>query len=161
MATSSEDPYPWQEPAKPVSRGAFIVVEGLDRAGKSTQVKKLCDRLYEEGHNVKAIGFPDRTSPIGKMISSYLKSQTEMDDHAIHLLFTTNRWEKVQWMKDQIAHGYTLICDRYYYSGIVYSAAKHLPSLSLAWARQPEVGLPRPDRVVFLDLDPEAAAKRG
>lgn len=66
-----------------------------------------------------------------------------------------------QWMKDQIAHGYTLICDRYYYSGIVYSAAKHLPSLSLAWARHPEVGLPRPDRVVFLDLDPEAAAKRG
>lgn len=58
MATSSEDPYPWQEPAKPVSRGAFIVVEGLDRAGKSTQVKKLCDRLYAEGHNVKAIGFP-------------------------------------------------------------------------------------------------------
>ncbi|TVY43216.1 Thymidylate kinase [Lachnellula subtilissima] len=161
MASPSEDPYPWQEPAKPVSRGAFIVVEGLDRAGKSTQVKKLCDRLYAEGHNVKAIGFPDRTSPIGKMISSYLKCQTEMDDHAIHLLFTTNRWEKAQWVKDQIAHGYTLICDRYYYSGIVYSAAKRLPSLSLAWARQPEVGLPRPDRVMFLDLDPEAAVKRG
>ncbi|TVY44127.1 Thymidylate kinase, partial [Lachnellula occidentalis] len=117
MATPSEEQYPWQEPANPVSRGAFIVVEGLDRAGKSTQVKKLCDRLYAEGHNVKAIGFP--------------------------------------------ANGYTLICDRYYYSGIVYSAAKQLPSLSLAWARQPEVGLPRPDRVVFLDLDPEAAAKRG
>jgi dTMP kinase len=58
MTASSEDPYPWQELAKPVSRGAFIVVEGLDRAGKSTQVKKLCDTLYAKGHNVKAIGFP-------------------------------------------------------------------------------------------------------
>lgn len=58
MAASSEDPYPWQEPAKPVSRGAFIVIEGLDRAGKTTQVKKLCDSLYAKGHNVKAIRFP-------------------------------------------------------------------------------------------------------
>jgi dTMP kinase len=64
-------------------------------------------------------------------------------------------------MKDQIAKGYTLICDRYYYSGIVYSAAKQNPLLSLFWARKPEVGLPRPDRVVFLDLSPSSAAQRG
>lgn len=122
MASISEDPYPWQEPAKPVTRGAFILVEGLDRAGKTTQVKRLCDRLYASGHNVKNIRFPgtispcfqslqpfssvfslvgihtdvciDRTSPIGKMIDSYLQSSIEMDDHAIHLLFSANRWEK-------------------------------------------------------------------
>jgi dTMP kinase len=44
---------------------------------------------------------------------------------------------------------------------MVYSAAKQNPSLSLAWAREPEVGLPRPDRVYFLDLEPEQAEKRG
>jgi thymidylate kinase len=36
----------------------------------------------------------DRTTPIGKMIDSYLHSKTEMDDHSIHLLFSANRWEK-------------------------------------------------------------------
>lgn len=44
---------------------------------------------------------------------------------------------------------------------MIYSAAKHNPELSLAWAREPEVGLPRPHVVVFLDLDPDEAEKRG
>lgn len=51
--------------------------------------------------------------------------------------------------------------DRYYYSGIVYSAAKGNPSLSLEWARYPEIGLPLPDLCLFLDITPEVAAKRG
>ncbi|KAF4611383.1 hypothetical protein G7Y89_g15630 [Cudoniella acicularis] len=161
MDTASKDPFPWKEPTKPVARGAFIVVEGLDRAGKTTQVQKLCNNLYADGHNVKAIRFPDRTSPIGKMIDGYLQRKTEMDDHAIHLLFSANRWEKAAWIKEQISKGYTIVCDRYYYSGMVYSAAKHNPALSLEWARTPDVGLPRPDRVVFLNLDAEEAERRG
>jgi dTMP kinase len=44
---------------------------------------------------------------------------------------------------------------------MVYSAAKRNPSLSLGWARDPDVGLPRPDLVIFLDLDPDEAEKRG
>ena len=44
---------------------------------------------------------------------------------------------------------------------MVYSAAKDNPTLDLEWARQCEVGLPRPDLVVFLDLEPEVAEKRG
>lgn len=57
--------------------------------------------------------------------------------------------------------GTTIICDRYYYSGMVYSAAKRNPTLSLAWARRPEVGLPRPDVVVFLNISSEDAELRG
>lgn len=44
---------------------------------------------------------------------------------------------------------------------MVYSVAKSLPDLPFRWARGPEVGLPRPDLVVFLDLDPEEAKRRG
>ena len=51
--------------------------------------------------------------------------------------------------------------DRYYYSGIVYSAAKKRPDLSLQWAKAPEVGLPKPDLVIFLDVDTETAKARG
>lgn len=161
MSALSEDPYPWQEPARPVTRGAFILIEGLDRAGKTTQVKRLCDKLYAEGHNVKTIRFPDRTSPIGKMIDGYLQSSIEMDDHAIHLLFSANRWEKAKWIESTLLSGHTIVCDRYYYSGMVYSAAKNNPSLSLSWAQTCDVGLPKPDVVVFLDLEAEEAEKRG
>ena len=54
-----------------------------------------------------------------------------------------------------------MVIDRYYYSGIVYSAAKDKADLSLKWARDPEIGLPRPDICLFLDIAPEAASKRG
>lgn len=60
-----------------------------------------------------------------------------------------------------LAAGVTVLCDRYYYSGIVYSAAKQNPSLTLSWARAPEIGLPRPDLVLFLDLDEAQARARG
>ena len=71
MAASAEGAYPWREPAKPVARGAFIVIEGLDRAGKTTQVKKLCDALYEAGHNVKPLRFPGMPF---RCVSGYLFS---------------------------------------------------------------------------------------
>lgn len=54
-----------------------------------------------------------------------------------------------------------MVCDRFYHSGIVYSAAKQNRSLSLSWAKAPEAGLPRPDVVLFLDLDEEVARRRG
>jgi dTMP kinase len=95
------------------------------------------------------------------MIDSYLQSKTEMDDHVIHLLFSANRWEKANWIKDTIAEGYTIICDRYVYSGMIYSAAKNNPELDIGWARQCDEGLPRPDLVLFLDLDLEEAERRG
>lgn len=60
-----------------------------------------------------------------------------------------------------LAAGTTLIIDRYYYSGCVYSAAKHNPTMTLEWCRQPDVGLPRPDLCIFLDISAEDAAKRG
>lgn len=145
-------------------RGALVILEGLDRSGKTTQVQRLAERLSktEEGtRNVEVMRFPDRTTPIGKMIDSYLKSQADMDDHVIHLLFSANRWEAVAKIKGLLAAGTTVVCDRYYYSGMVYSAAKQNPALTLPWARAPEVGLPRPDLVVFLNLKEEEAQKRG
>ena len=79
----------------------------------------------------------------------------------IHLLFSANRWEAAGQIRNAIEEGITVVIDRYYYSGIVYSAAKDKADLSLKWARDPEIGLPRPDVCLFLDIAPEAAAKRG
>lgn len=60
-----------------------------------------------------------------------------------------------------LASGTTILCDRFHLSGIAYSAAKANPSLPLSWAAAPEKGLPRPDLVLFLDLDERAARARG
>ncbi|KAI0421991.1 thymidylate kinase-domain-containing protein [Xylaria grammica] len=149
------------EQRKPPVRGAFIIFEGMDRAGKTTQAKLLQLRCIESGRQVKFMRFPDRTTPIGQMIDSYLKGEAEIEDHVIHLLFSANRWEAAQKIRTELEAGHTIICDRFYHSGIVYSAAKQLPSLSLSWAKAPELGLPRPDMVLFLDLEESVARSRG
>ncbi|KAF2685347.1 thymidylate kinase [Lentithecium fluviatile CBS 122367] len=142
-------------------RGKLVVFEGLDRAGKSTQCEKLVEALQKDGVKVKHMRFPDRTTPIGQMINNYLSGESEQEDHVIHLLFSANRWEAASSIQDALKAGTTVIIDRYYYSGIVYSAAKHNPSLSLSWARQPDIGLPRPDVCLFLEISTKEAAKRG
>jgi dTMP kinase len=76
-------------------RGAFILIEGLDKAGKSTQCDLLAKSLDSLGHPVLHLRFPDRTTPIGQMIDAYLKGGSEVEDHVIHLLFSANRWEAV------------------------------------------------------------------
>lgn len=63
-------------------------------------------------------------------------------------------------MHAALAVGTSIVCDRYYYSGIVYAAAKQQKPLSRE-ARADEVGLPRPDLVLFLDLDEDVAQARG
>ena len=103
----------------------------------------------------------DRATTIGKMIDGYLRGQSALDDHAIHLLFSANRWEAADAIRAQIAKGTTVIADRYSFSGAVYSAAKENPNLSLDWAWQAEVGLPRPDICLFLNILPKEAARRG
>ena len=103
----------------------------------------------------------DRRTSVGQLIDSYLRGTADKEDHVIHLLFSANRWEAAGLIRQAIESGTTVVIDRYYYSGIVYSAAKGVPSLSMRWARQPEIGLPRPDAVVFLDISPEKAQERG
>ena len=103
---------------------------------------------------------PDRSTPIGKSIDAYLKGEAQIEDHVIHLLFSANRWEAAAEIRNDIAQGTTVVIDRYYYSGVVYSAAKNNPELTLEWARQPEVGLPQPDLCLFLKIAPLDAERR-
>ncbi|KAI5453786.1 Thymidylate kinase [Naganishia albida] len=138
-------------------RGAFIVFEGLDRCGKTTQVEQLAEALRGEGKEVRCMKFPDRTTPIGQTINAYLLSQTEMDDRAIHLLFAANRWECAKAIEDDLAKGITIIADRYAFSGIAFSAAK---GLDRQWLSTPDTSLPAPDLIIYLSLATDKAALR-
>ena len=141
-------------------RGAFVVLEGCDRAGKSTQVARVAERLAVKT-KVVAWRFPDRTTPVGAMIDKYLKSEADLDDAAVHLLFAANRHEKKAELQKLLASGTTVVADRYAYSGVAFTMAKNVPGLNREWCKAPDAGLPRPDATIFLHLDTEAAAKRG
>jgi len=95
------------------------------------------------------------------LINAYLQGDAEQSDEAIHLLFSANRWEAVQGMLKDLRAGQTIVVDRYAFSGAVYSAAKDSPHMSLEWCWNPDIGLPQPDLVLFLDISTEDAARRG
>ncbi|KAF2139974.1 uncharacterized protein K452DRAFT_58813 [Aplosporella prunicola CBS 121167] len=155
-------------------RGKLIAFEGLDRAGKSTQVARLATTLRAQGHSVRQLRFPDRSTPIGQLIDAYLRGERELNDRVAHLLFSANRWELVDTILAALAAGETVILDRYYYSGLVYTLAKTTkdtttsptptaptpPAITPAWALSPDTALPRPDLVLFLSISAAAAAER-
>ncbi|XP_021721386.1 thymidylate kinase-like [Chenopodium quinoa] len=89
------------------SRGALVVLERLDRSGKSSQCIQLLSHLQSIGCSAEIWRFSDRNTAVGQMISAYLSNQSNLDDHTIHLLFSANRWEKrwlmpaCQWKKSR------------------------------------------------------------
>ncbi|XP_067395096.1 thymidylate kinase isoform X3 [Emydura macquarii macquarii] len=139
-------------------RGALVVLEGVDRTGKSTQGRKLVEALWAAGHPAELLRFPDRTTEIGRLISSYLENKSNLEDHTVHLLFSANRWERVPLIKEKLNQGITLVVDRYAFSGVAFTSAKE--NFSLDWCKQPDVGLPKPDLILFLQLSTSEAAKR-
>lgn len=136
-------------------RGRLILIEGLDRLGKSTQAEILASKL--NGHLVK---FPDRLTKIGHLLNQYLTDpEFELPDESAHLLFSANRWEVAPEIRSRLAAGQHVILDRYVYSGVAYSLAKD--SLNNAdWLFAPDRGLPKPDITLFLLLSLQEISER-
>ena len=109
-----------------IKRGALIVVEGVDKVGKTTQCNKLVKELTKEHYSVEYWKYPKRDTQIGSIIDQYLSGSAELDDHVVHLLFSANRWESVKALIEKLKSGTTLIVDRYAFSGVAYSAAKEV-----------------------------------
>jgi dTMP kinase len=146
-------------------RGAFILLEGLDRSGKSTQARMLVDALNDNNVPAKLYRFPDRNTTIGKLIDQYLtRKPDELDGdqqlplRSLHLLFSANRWELATKLEQDIRSGVSVVVDRYALSGIAFSAAQ---GLEIDWCAHPDEGLPSPDVVFFMDISVEDARKRG
>lgn len=139
-------------------RGLLIAIEGLDRSGKTTQVAKMVDYFTENKILATSIKFPDRSTLVGMTIDDYLRGKKRMSDQVIHLLFSSNRWELQEQIKNDLNNGVNVILDRYAYSGVAYSSAK---GLNLNWCKNCDRGLPKPDLVIFLKINELETAKRG
>merc|ERR1712070_1056796 len=96
-------------------------------------------------------------TPSGILIDMYLRNMIELPDETIHLLFSANRWECASSIVETLNSGTSVICDRYAFSGVAYTAAK---GLDFAWCQTPDVGLPAPDGIFYLFVDPKVGASR-
>lgn len=142
----------------------LIVLEGLDGAGKSTQVRKLKEYLGTVDPALKYIHFPRYDAPVyGGLISKFLRGDFGAND-AVHpglvaLLFAEDRHGAAPEIKAALEEGKTVLLDRYVYSNIAYQCAK-LPDQAQAeelrqWILDTEFGdfgEPRPDINIFLDV---------
>lgn len=108
---------------------------------------------------MERIVFPNRISKSGKEIDAYLRNQIEATNQEIHRLFSFNRREEAALIVSKLMSGTTIICDRYAYSGVVYSAAKDNSCVN-DW-KADDCGLPAADVVVYLSGDPNELSKRG
>jgi len=134
-------------------RGAFIVLEGCDRVGKSTQAKLLSEALRAKGYRTVLMKFPNRESSTGKLLELHLKGM-ELHPRASQLMFSANRWEEKDNIEELLDSGAHVVCDRYVHSGAVYARASGAPPCMA------DVGLPAPDMVLFLDMPVNKLCKR-
>ncbi len=142
----------------------LIVLEGLDGAGKSTQVHKLREYLTERCGTLEYIHFPRYDAPVyGDLIGRFLRGEFGSIDtvhpQLVALLFAEDRHGAVPGMQAALEAGKVVLLDRYVYSNIAYQCAKLPDGEERArlrdWIFETEYGafsLPVPDLNLFLDV---------
>lgn len=145
-------------------RGKFIVLEGLDGAGKSTQIEMLRHELESAGTATHYLHFPRfDTEVYGEMIASFLRGEMggveSVDPYFVAMLYAEDRKAAKPMIESWIDDGTVVIVDRYVYSNIGYQCAKLGDSASRErlrqWILDLEYGhfaIPRPDLSLFLDV---------
>ncbi len=142
--------------------GKFIVIEGIDGSGKSTQTKILHQRFCNAGITPILTREPT-DGAIGKLIRQILSGGQPMDQRAIANLFAADRTDHLtnpeNGVKLFIDQGQTVICDRYYFSSYAY----HSQYMDMDWVfsiNQCNVDILKPDLTIFIDVPPNICVER-
>jgi dTMP kinase len=142
----------------------FIVLEGLDGAGKSTQITKLREMFRAKGVESEYLHFPRFDAPIyGKLIARFLRgdlgSVESVNPYLVALLYAGDRADAATTIRQWLDDGKVVIVDRYVYSNIGYQCAKIADSNERNTLREwilhtefEEFGIPKPDLSLFLDV---------
>ncbi|MFA9432528.1 dTMP kinase [Egicoccus sp. AB-alg2] len=150
-------------PPRPASRGLFVVFEGGDGAGKSTQMRLLRAAVEREGHDVLVTREPGGT-PIGERVREILLSRSSegMVDRAEALLYAAARAQHVdEVIRPALQEGTVVLCDRFVDSSVVYQGAgRGLGEGEVEQLNRWATAELQPDLVVLLDLDPGEGLQR-
>jgi dTMP kinase len=139
------------------TKGKIVVLEGTDKAGKTTQSRMLLEALKNLGKVCVVIDFPDYTTPIGMEIRAFLDGKREYPPETKHLLFSANRWEKKKEIESMVENGTLVILNRYWQSNLAYGAAN---GIDPNWLLRLDKGLPREDLAIVLLVSPATSSKR-
>ena len=135
----------------------FIVIEGLDGAGGTTQCRLLQSWLERQGHTVVSTNEPtDR--PVGKFIRGVLQDpHSKVGDEVLAYLFAADRQDHLDGrVRPALSRGDVVISDRYYHSSLAYQSL----SLDFDFVAQLNSTFPAPDVTIFLSLEPETSFAR-
>ncbi|WP_240762560.1 dTMP kinase [Micromonospora sp. HM134] len=152
-------------PAEPfVSNGLFVVFEGGEGAGKSTQLEVLAARLREQGRDVVVTREPGATA-VGERIRALVLEDSGADapsPRAEALLYAADRAHHVATVvRPALIRGAVVISDRYVDSSLAYQGAgRTLPVDEVSWLSSWATGGLKPDLVVLLDVDPRTGLSR-
>ena len=145
-----------------VKRGKFIVFEGIDGAGKTTQINLLANYLREQGRAVYCTAEPTE-SVSGGLLRDALSGVSRRTICEMAAMFVFDRINHnvnpVNGIQKMLADGFDVICDRYYYSSLAYQGSGTDPE----WVSNMNLNCPeimRPDVCIFLDLTPEQSMAR-
>lgn len=151
--------------------GKLIVIEGLDGSGKSTQIELIKNNFKNNGVDFKHIKLPDYEDPSSTLVRMYLKGDFgdkpgDVNAFAASSFYGVDRYAcfKRHW-KEEYDNGYIILADRYTTSNCVHQCSK-LPENQwdeyIDWLYDYEykkLGIPKPDLVIFLDMDPKISQK--
>ena len=144
------------------TRGAFVVLEGIDGSGKGTQIKMLKKRLEREGYPVFRTAEPN-DSPFGDLIHQIMIGRIRTTNDVIAALFVADRLDHIQndtnGLLKFLNQGVNVLCDRYYFSSYAYQSVD-LPMEWIIEANALAAKLLRPNLTVFIDVDPRITMER-
>jgi dTMP kinase len=142
----------------------LFVIEGVDGAGKSTQIRLLKDFFSEKGYNCEYLHFPRTETPyFGELIARFLRGEfgslNDVDPYLVAMLYAGDRKDASTVIRNWLMEGKVVLLDRYTYSNIAYQCAK-LPEVSsqdklMNWIFSLEFNhfaIPQPDLNIFLDV---------
>jgi dTMP kinase len=145
--------------------GLFLVLEGLDGAGTTTQAARLCAALRREGRKVHLTAEPSG-GPVGALIRQVLRGRIgggaggreDFDPRALALLFAADRLDHVNVeIAPKLAAGIDVVCDRFTLSSLAYQGAA---LGEMPWVAELNRAAARPDATLFLQVRPEVALRR-